>query len=375
MFSVDRQKLLRLLRVNQFIAGTGAIAALDYGLLGLNPARGGGGWFSPLFRSLACYQSALLGTACCATLPPHFLARIVPLKATVAIAGWIVCWLFLLPGCSLPGRKGPVSSALLSCRQLTQRGLSATERGDWPKAELLLAQAIQACPVDAEARRQYAEVLWRRGAKAEALAQLEEAIRLSTEDPALLVRAAEMKLDLGNVEAAFAGARQALDLDPTDCHAWAARGRVMQKSGQLRQALADYHRALSYDRNNREILLAIAEINRQMNQPQRALITLQTLIDTYPLGEEPQEPLYLAGLAYTALGRHDDAAAHLSRALTRGPVTPEILYRLAEAELSAGRPLKARAALDQALAKEPQHAPSHALLERLARGSGEGVTR
>ena len=254
----------------------------------------------------------------------------------------------------------------MSCRQLTQRGISAGERGDWAKSEQMLAQAIQSCPVDAESRRQYAEVLWRRGARAEALAQVEAAIRLSSDDPSLLVRAAEMKLELGSVDAAFEGAEQALDLDPKSCRAWAARGHVMLKAGQLRQALADYHRALSCEPNNREVLLAIAEIYRQTNQPQRAVVTLHCLIDTYPIGDEPQHPLYLAGLAYAALSRYDDAARSLQLAAARGPANPEILFRLAEVELQAGRPQFARAAVDRALVVEPQHAASQALLERMA---------
>jgi tetratricopeptide (TPR) repeat protein len=286
--------------------------------------------------------------------------------------GLLVLVVALLAGCQIPGRNGPVSGALLNCRQLTQRGISACDRGDWAGAEQMLAKAIQSCPVDAEARRQYAEVLWRRGASAEALAQMEEAIRLSSDDPTLLARAAEMRLELGKVDAALARAEQALDLDPKSFQAWVARGRVMLQSGQPRQALADYQRALACEPGNREVLLAIAEIYRQVNQPQRAVVTLQSLIDTYPIGEEPQQPLYLAGLAYSALGRHDDAARSLQLAAVRGPATPEILYRLAEAQLNAGREQLARQTAEQALALEPRHGPTLALLDRLAAG-GAGL--
>jgi tetratricopeptide (TPR) repeat protein len=129
--------------------------------------------------------------------------------------------------------------------------------------------------------------------------------------------------------------------------------------------LADYHRALSCDRGNREALLQMGELYRQLDQPRRALVTLQSLVDTYPLGEEPQQVSYLMGLAYAALDRHDDAAQSYRRAARADP-TVEILFRLAEAEWQAGRVTLACEAATQALALDPQHQPSHALLDRLA---------
>ena len=71
----------------------------------------------------------------------------------------------VLTGCRLPGWEGPVSRSLADCRRLSQQGVVALDRGQQEKAETLLAKAVAACPVDAEARRRYAEALWRRGAK------------------------------------------------------------------------------------------------------------------------------------------------------------------------------------------------------------------
>ena len=56
-------------------------------------------------------------------------------------------------GCRLPGTEGPVSRSLVTCRQLSQRGVSAMERGEYDSAETLLAGAVEACPVDVESRR------------------------------------------------------------------------------------------------------------------------------------------------------------------------------------------------------------------------------
>jgi Flp pilus assembly protein TadD len=97
-----------------------------------------------------------------------------------------------LAGCRLPGHEGPVSKSLADCRRLSQQGVAALERGRQQDAEALLAKAVAACPADAEARRHYAEALWRRGARQEAIAQLEQSDRLAGDDALLWTRLAEM---------------------------------------------------------------------------------------------------------------------------------------------------------------------------------------
>ncbi len=260
----------------------------------------------------------------------------------------------LSAGCRLPGREGPVSQSLATCREYSQKGIAAAERGRHTSAEALLAKAVEACAVDPEARRHYAEALFCRGAREEAIAQLEEASRLASEDATLQVRLAEMHLAGGNVRAAGQNAEYALDLNPKLAAAWAIRGRVMHANGQVQQALADYHRALGYAPDDREVLLAVAELYRQRDEPQRAIVVLHRLSDTYPPGDEPQQVLYLTGLAQLAMGRPDRAVESLSRAGLREKPTPEVLYRLGEAELLAASQGKSSAAAQRAVAQRPR---------------------
>ncbi len=239
------------------------------------------------------------------------------------------------------------------------------ERGQQQQAETLLAKAVKVCPSDPEARRNYAETLWLHGSQTEAIAQMEEVTRNGCEDATFWTRLAEMYLAAGRADAAELSVQQALDLDPKLASAWAVRGRAMLASGQPRQALADYLRALGYAPGDSKILLEVAELYRQLDQPERALQTLQVLADSYAPGEEPQQVLYLTGLAYTALGRPGDAVDSFSAALIRDKPTPEILYRLGEAELLAGHQDEALNVVQQALAIDPQHQPSRDLLNRI----------
>jgi tetratricopeptide (TPR) repeat protein len=287
--------------------------------------------------------------------------------APIRWAAWAATgvWLAMAGGCRLPGGDGPVSQSVVNCRQLSQQGVAAMERGEWRQAEALLNEAVEACPVDADARAHLAEALWQRGARDEAITQLSKAAELAPDNAALHVRAAEMQLAKGDVQAAQREADAAIDLDPKLASAWAVRGRVLSARGLRREALADFHRALGYSPDSQRLKLEVAELYRELNAPQKALAVLQNLAETYSPGEEPQHVLYLQGLALMALSRYDDACNALAGAALRAPPTAEILYRLADAELKAGRAQDAIRTAEQAVAMDPRHEPSRQLLGRI----------
>ena len=284
-----------------------------------------------------------------------------------AFSWMIVVPLAALPlaGCRLPGHDGPVPKSLADCRRLSQQGVAALERGRQQDAEALLAKAVAACPTDAEARRHYAESLWRRGARPDAIAQLEQSGRLAGDDPLLWTRLAEMYLATGQLDLASKNADRAIDLDPRLPGAWAIRGGILRATGQPAEALTCYLRALGYAPKDRSILMEVAESYRQQNLPERSLQTLQCLAETYSPGDEPGQVHDLLGQTYVALGRYDDAVESLSRAATQGNPTPEVLCRLGEAQLLAGWPAEAAATAQQALALQPRHPQSLALLDRI----------
>jgi len=196
--------------------------------------------------------------------------------------------------------------------------------------------------------------------------QLDEARRLAGEDPSLSVRTGEVHLSLGQISDATRMADEALRIDPKFAPAWALRGRVASAVGQPQEALSNYQRALGYTPADHDLTILVAETYRELNEPQRALAALQSLADSYTPGEEPQKVLYLEGLALSAMRRYDDAVRILSRAASRDRPTPEILYRLAEAEMFVGRWADAQNSIQEALALAPDHAPSRALATRMA---------
>lgn len=287
----------------------------------------------------------------------------------------VLFYLLAMAGCRLGRCDGPVSESLITSRQLSQEGIGALERGDAKQAESLLAKAIKTCPADCEARRRYADLLSQTGRKHDAVLQLTEALKHAPEDEASWVKLAELYLKLGEVDRARRSATQALQLNSRSVPALMAQARAKRKAGEGREALADFHRALSFEPENRDLLSEIAETYRQLGEPQRALANLQALADTYPPGDEPQLVLYHQGTALLSLGRHAEAVSVLTAARDRAPPSAELLFRLAEAQLRLGQTFEARDALAQALAIEPNHASSRALLDRLDVAQQPGTVR
>jgi tetratricopeptide (TPR) repeat protein len=272
----------------------------------------------------------------------------------------------VVAGCATFGRRGPAAEKVAACRELSRQGIAAMEAGQWQRAELLLRQAIDCSPDDVAARRQLAEVLWRRGAAPEARSQMAAAIGLRPNDAELAVRAGEMALATGDRDAALAHAEKAILVDPELARAWALRGRAFWQLEQPARALADLQRALEFAPGSADVLLDVAVMYRNGGKPTRCLTTLQHLHDLYPPGEQPQMALVLEGLTLLDLDRPQQACESLVAATQRGPASAQVHYYLAHAQYAAGRYAEATAAAQQALAMDASHQASRQLLAQLA---------
>lgn len=246
-------------------------------------------------------------------------------------------------GCRLVQRRGPVAPEVAATRRLCNEGLSAADRSDLVRAEGLLERAVKNCPTDIDARRHYAEVLWRRGERMEAVAQINEALKLSPDDAALCVQGGGMYLEMGLFDDAERLARDAVRVSPGSAAAWHLRGQVSLARGQAEPALADFHRALAIDPAERSVLLDTADAYRRLDRPQRALATLAVLGETYGPNQTPAHVLALEGFAQEALGRSADAIESYRAAIARSGGSIEAAERLAvlapnESQATAARP-------------------------------------
>lgn len=257
-----------------------------------------------------------------------------PASPSRAVGSWstVVVASCLLAGCSLIPRKSPVTKEMAAARRLSNEALAAADRDDLSRAESLLETAVKSCPADVDSRRHYAEVLWKRGEKMQAVAQIKEALRLSPGDVPLSVAAGTMVLELGLLDDADSMAAQAVALAPRSANAWQLHGQVALARGRPEEALADFQRSLALEPDNKTVLLDTAEVYRRLNRPRRALSTLAVLEEQYGIDGPPSNVLALQGLAQEALGRPEDALDCYRRAMARGDLPEGLAARMAALE-------------------------------------------
>jgi tetratricopeptide (TPR) repeat protein len=282
-------------------------------------------------------------------------------------------WLLLLSlaGCAWPRGGGPaVATDIARCRELTEQGTLAMQRGQIAAAEAQFQSALTANPADVDARRLFAEALWAGGDKSAALSQIEAARQLAPHDASLTVRSGEMLLAAGDALGASARADRAIAQDPHSGPAWALRGHAHWAAGRPQEAVAHLQRALAHAPSDGQVLLSLAKLYLQQDEPRRALTTLHRLQDVTPAGLETAEALLLEGRAYLALRRPADAAQRLASAGRRGTPSAEIYYLLATAESQLGRTDAAIRAAHHALAANASHRESLQLLAELGGSPG-----
>jgi Flp pilus assembly protein TadD len=253
-------------------------------------------------------------------------------SAVVVVA--VVC---LVSGCRLVTRRNQ-APGLADARRLSHEGLSAIDRQDLARAEALLARAVKACPVDVDARRHYADLLWRRGERMQAVSQIAAALELAPDDPGLCVTGGRMYLQMGLLSDAERLAKEAARLAPRSADAWHLHGQLAMARGQFGSAVEDFHRGLALMPDHPGLLEDAAEAYLRLDRPRRALATLAILGETRGSAQLPTRVLVMEAAAQEQLGRTDDAIDGYRRVVTRDDAPPAAAARLAALEAATGGP-------------------------------------
>ena len=305
-------------------------------------------------------------------LPERVLTRC-PIGEALPL-GWLcllIAAIVALSGCQGLRCRKVSDESINEARQLSLQARDAQQKGRWEQAEEFYASAVARCPTDERARCGYAEALWHRGAKMDAVAHMEEGVRLSLDDPERVVQLGKMYLERGELHRAAVQAEKAISANRQLASAWALRGDVQQAEGSRTEALASYHRALCYQPQYPEVQLALADVHSQQGKPQRALATIQALADHYPAGQIPYDVSYRQGLALRSTGRFRESAECLAAAARQPGPSVELLYDLARSQALAGDKAGASQTVAAALRQKPDHAPSQNLQQELAGQQGQ----
>jgi tetratricopeptide (TPR) repeat protein len=279
-------------------------------------------------------------------------------------------------------RVDGTNKSLVTARQLSLRGADALQRSRTQDAELLFSQALALSPLDERAQWGYAMTLWERGDKQQATQHMSEALRLSGRNPEYAIQLGEMYQEIGDHAAAKKLALDVLSGNRNHARAWALLGDTHQSVGEWADSLECYHRALLIRSDYPKVQLAIAEIYRKQGKPERALATLDRMVDLHGSVRDNPEHMLFRGLVFADLNRPQEAASLLAKAAEQLPTDQlarhleivEVQHRMGEfvqARITLGRlaathsqdsrVLAAKTQLDQAFAAMAQGDESRGL--------------
>ncbi|TWU50788.1 cellulose synthase subunit BcsC [Rubripirellula tenax] len=223
-----------------------------------------------------------------------------------------------LTGCRAIGRFGE-SRQSIAARSLSGKGFQAIHEGRWELAESLFTDALSVSKSDDRAHWGLAEAYWKRGERELAINQMEQAVRLSADDPKFVERLGRMYLDLGRRAEADANSLIALQSKRDSPEAWRLRGDCLHATGREEEALAAYHRALALQPDYAEVQMQAAEIYMGQKRYDRLLATLDRLQDGVGIDGAPAKVDMLQGIAMRQLGRSEEARRCFVRAAAKNP--------------------------------------------------------
>jgi len=285
--------------------------------------------------------------------------------------GWIALVVSLMgSGACLPGCRGLRSwnreLGITEGRQFSLRGADALQVKKFDDAETLFSEALRRCPTDERAHWGMAEVQAHKGNCQAATVHMEEASRLSGNNPDLLVRLGEMHLSVGQTDLALKQAELALNSNRHHSGAWYLRGRIYQQQHQWQEAMDCFHRALMVRPNCPEVQIEVASIYQRLGRPQRALATLERMSDLQSTEQRIAKVLLLKGQALASLGQSDDAKLCLREAVHRAhPEDSALFLELARLQTDLGQIAEARISLGHVLQLQPTNNEALTLQARI----------
>lgn len=276
--------------------------------------------------------------------------------------------LLLIPvsGCAWLQRSS--THQAVKCQELRDQAQQAERSGDLSEAILLLSQAVQINPRDAEAHQRLGQLMFAQGRHAEAVPHLKYAASLSPDDAVGWIRLARAQRKCRASGVAAESLDLALKLEPQNVNALLMSAALEQQLSGDQAAMELYHRVLAVDPQCTEALSQLAQIHLQERQADLATPILRSLLQKSDLSPTAtSETRWRLGIAYGAQKRWPDAIDSLKPSLS----TPQHnaahdWYRLAYAAYQAQDTRQTKHAVQQALALEAKHEPSLRLAAVLA---------
>jgi Flp pilus assembly protein TadD len=287
----------------------------------------------------------------------------------LALAGF--CWLAAAALVTAGKRFGAITAAVVTAVVLLgYTGRSAARIPQWGDEIGLFREGLKDAPDPFHPSLYLGEALLRHQRPAEAVAVLNEALRLRPGYSETHNDLGRAWLELGDAERAAHHYGRAAEIWTAEnrrdfaARAWNNLGIARRAQQRHGEAIAAYRQALRLDpdlalaRNNLGYTLLVE------NQVEQAVEELRAALARQPGFWQARANL---GLAYAMRGQWDPALAELAEAERLSPDNPEVQARIGEVCLARGDRQGARRWFIRALAREPQNARARAGMEAVKR--------
>lgn len=249
-------------------------------------------------------------------------------------------------------------------RQLANGGLKALDRGKLEQAKASFSQALEHAPKDRRIRTHLVDALVQKGEYDQAISHMLRVVE-SSKDPRQNVALGELYIANGQWLQAVRQAEVALSRNRKLPAAWVLKGKTHFVKGEYREAIGYYQKALGFQPEMPEVQLQVAEAYRMLEQPMRALATLEQLAGQYPVDQQPEAVLVAKGIALMEVQQLDEAIDLLARTTQRENASVDAFVQLGHAQFLAGRSSEARTTLNRAQTLFPERDDLRKLAQRI----------
>jgi tetratricopeptide (TPR) repeat protein len=273
-------------------------------------------------------------------------------------------WLLLVVLLAGSGAYAADHSSEAELRQQLDRASAAFEQGRYEEARKAYQQATEKDPGNVRAWTGLGWSLWKLGQRDRAMKIWTDLLKVSPNEPKILIAIAQGNEENGNLNEALASYDRVIKQGAELKEAHLGRARVLERMGNPAAAEADLQDVLRRNPGEISAKFALARVYKATNRPADAERLLKELTAISP------QPKYLRmlGDGMMELGRYDEAAAYYRRSLAMDPDQRGIVLGLARTYARAYRYAEAVDVLKPYLDRHPDDVQ---IREELAKDAGD----
>lgn len=231
---------------------------------------------------------------------------------------------------------GRLGALLLTAATITLGSLTVARTSVYRSPEAIWRDVVAKLPRNARSYNNLAQVLFARAVQDpervdrtlldEAVALLEEAVRLAPRYADAFYNLGNIRQRQGDTSAAVKLLNTALSINPTHGKSLNTLGVILLEEGQIEEGIARLNESLRSQPDNTDALYNLAAVQARHGDPAAAVAAYRRLLALSPQDIEAHRDL---GLLLSDLGRLQEAEPHLALVVQANPSDQEARNRLA----------------------------------------------